>query len=100
MLHLRNQGTGIIIDQCITPVGKELRRLGSLSFLLLMCSMCSALYPCGKLTEVVHEVYDRIHILWQGSRSAKFLCVCQYYTIDLIKDKYLCKIYLLLMFSH
>lgn len=62
MLHLGNQGTGTVIDQCITLIGKELRRLGSLSFLLLMCSMCSALYLCGKLTEDVHEVYDRIQI--------------------------------------
>lgn len=58
MLHLGNQGTGAIIGQCITLVGKDLRKMGSLSFLLLMCSMFSALYLCGKLTEDVHEVYD------------------------------------------
>lgn len=59
MLHLRNQGTGTIIDQRITPDGKHLRRLGSLSFLLFMCSTCSTLYLRGKLTEDVCEVYDR-----------------------------------------
>lgn len=59
MLHLGNQGTGTIIDQHIAPVGKDLRRLGSVSFLLFMCSTCPTLYLCGKHTEDVREVYDR-----------------------------------------
>lgn len=87
MLHLGNQGTGTIIDQHITPDGKDLRRLGSLSFLLFLCSTCSTLYLHGKLTEDVRKVYDRHspsaevahcsiraskHLLWSDRNQAGF----------------------------
>lgn len=87
MLHLGNQGTGTIVDQRITPDGKDLRRLGSLSFLLFLCSTCSTLYLRGKLTEDVRKVYDRHspsaevahcsiraskHLLWSDRNQAGF----------------------------